>query len=95
MQKYNYSLLDLASVWKKLPPVPGVSDLYRKEACGAWVYWYHYGSRDSQYGWEIDHIVPVAKGGSHSFTNLQVLHWQNNAAKGDGPLVCQVQARLK
>ena len=31
-------------------------DEYRKDECGAWMYFSHYSNRNSQYGWEIDHI---------------------------------------
>jgi 5-methylcytosine-specific restriction endonuclease McrA len=45
--------------------------------------------RLGQYGWEIDHIQPVTKGGSDDLVNLQPLHWENNRAKGDSAqLVC-------
>jgi 5-methylcytosine-specific restriction endonuclease McrA len=39
-------------------------------------------------GWEIDHIVPVAKGGGDELSNIQPLQWQNNREKSDGPLAC-------
>ena len=42
-----------------------------------------HGNRDSEYGWEIDHIEPVALGGGDELTNLQPLNWQNNVKKGD------------
>ncbi len=64
----------------------------RKDRCGAWIKFEDYGNRGSEYGWEIDHIVPVSKGGSDGLFNLQPLHWDNNMAKGDGDLVCKVHA---
>jgi 5-methylcytosine-specific restriction endonuclease McrA len=37
----------------------------------------------SKYGWEIDHIKPVSKGGTDDLSNLQPLQWENNRRKGD------------
>ena len=34
-------------------------------------------------GWEIDHIKPVARGGSDDLSNLQPLYWETNRNKGD------------
>ena len=51
--------------------------------------WQSYGDCESPYGWEIDHINP---NGGDGIGNLQPLQWQNNRAKGDGPLVCAVTA---
>ncbi len=42
-----------------------------------------HGNRNSNYGWEIDHINPVANGGGDEINNLQPLYWDNNAKKGD------------
>lgn len=46
-------------------------------------------------GWEIDHIVPVAKGGSDNLSNLQALLCTNNRHKADNypNWVCAVTAR--
>ena len=34
------------------------------------------------YGWEVDHIVPLAKGGLHKLSNLQVVPTTWNRVKG-------------
>lgn len=89
----NFSEEIIRAVWQKGTTVsendPGV---YRKDVCGAWIRWNHYGNRDSKYGWEIDHIKAVANGGSDSILNLRPLQWENNARKSDGSLVCPVTA---
>ena len=41
-----------------------------------------YGDTKSEYGWEIDHIKPLAKGGGNEMENLQPLHWKVNKKKG-------------
>lgn len=42
-----------------------------------------YGNVNSEYGWEIDHIKPVAKFGTDDLDNLQPLQWKNNRGKSD------------
>ena|SRR2546425_1209888 len=79
------------AVWQK-GRVVGNNDAakWRQDECGAWIGFDFYGNRNSQYGWEIDHIVPVDKGGSDALSNLRPLQWENNAAKGTGRLQCAV-----
>jgi len=54
----------------------------RKDACGVLIERSKYG-QTVVYGWEIDHMRPVAQGGSDSLANLQPLYWQNNRHKSD------------
>ena len=74
--------------------VPGRDpNLWRMDACGALMRRDLYGDTTPRgCGWEIDHVTPVAHGGSDALSNLQPLQWQNNREKGDGPLRCAVRA---
>lgn len=91
----NYDHQTLSLIWAKAQIVFGYDqNRVRKDACGAFIVWGDYGNRDSQNGWEVDHIFPTARGGSDTLPNLRPLHWQNNARKSDGSLVCAVSARV-
>ncbi|NER14543.1 HNH endonuclease [Leptobacterium flavescens] len=71
-------------VWEDGKIVPGKSpNEFRKDKCESIIKWSEHGNRNSQYGWEIDHINPVSNGGGDEFDNLQPLQWENNAKKGD------------
>jgi len=80
-------------VWEKAIPVEGNPPTkWRKDQCGAWIQRSRYGDRNSQYGWEIDHIKPESEGGGDDLSNLQPLQWENNADKQTGRLNCPVTA---
>lgn len=90
----NYTSELINQVWQKAVFVSDNNESmgYRKDACGAWIKKSDYGNRNSQYGWEIDHIIASSNGGSDALNNLRPLHWRNNAAKSDGRLVCVVKS---
>lgn len=87
----SYSEKQIQQVWEKGIVVTGPEDakLWRQDKCTAWIYRQAYG-KESDYGWQIDHIKPKDKGGSDDLSNLQPLHWRNNAAKAAGKLNCVV-----
>lgn len=71
-------------VWAKGEVITGYHpDTWRQDICGYAMKYQDHGDRNSEYGWEVDHILPVSKGGTDNLDNLQPLHWENNATKGD------------
>jgi hypothetical protein len=78
-----FNALTIMLVWNKAQQVPGFDpNVYRKDSCGAWIEKSSYGTL-GDYGWEVDHMKPVAKQGADDLTKLQPLHWRNNRGKGD------------
>jgi len=72
------------AVWNKGRIIPNLSsDTWRWDKCGKVMKWSEHGNRNSDNGWEIDHINPVSNGGNDHINNLQPLHWKNNADKAD------------
>jgi hypothetical protein len=79
----SFSEATVNAVWNKGQIVSGYDpNVWRKDACGVWIKRSEYG-QITQYGWEIDHIRPVALGGGDEPINLQPLQWENNRHKGD------------
>ena len=77
--------------WEKATIVAGYDiEKWRKDQCKAWIAREGYGYRESEFGWEIDHIKPESEGGTDDLSNLRPLQWQNNAHRLADRLVCVV-----
>lgn len=76
---------EVAAVWRRGTAVPGLDpNLYRRDICGALMELVRHGdTTPGGGGWEVDHKVPVARGGTDDLDNLQPLQWENNRSKGD------------
>lgn len=56
--------------------------VHRKDICGHWMQFDQHG-KEGDYGWEVDHIKPLAKDGPDTLANKQLLYWKNNQRKSD------------
>lgn len=74
----------MAAVWDKATPIVGAPPaIVRTDPYGKVMARAAYGDTQSAYGWEVDHIQPVTKGGTDELANLRPLHWEMNRQKGD------------
>lgn len=79
----SFAAAEINAVWAKGKVVSGHdAAVHRQDACGKWMQRDQYG-KESQYGWEVDHIKPVSKGGGDDLANLQPLHWRVNRHKSN------------
>ena len=80
----SFSAQAVEAVWQKGRSIPNYDPVYwRYDICGHPMFRADYGDRQSQHGWEVDHICPVSRGCGDELSNLQPLNWRVNAAKGD------------
>jgi hypothetical protein len=71
------------NIWSKGIAVEGYDPaVYRKDICGCWMKFDEH-ALETDYGWEIDHILPRSLRGMSYIANLQPLWWRNNRLKGE------------
>ena len=69
--------------WNHAALIPGRDgNEWRMDDYGCRIRFSDYGDRESDFGWEIDHIVPLARGGLDIDSNLRALYWAVNASRG-------------
>ena len=74
----------VVAVWNKGRPVEGFDPrIWRYDCLGNPIKFSEHGNTNSEHGWEIDHIKPVARDGTDDLLNLQPLQWHANRTKGD------------
>ena len=85
----------IQTVWENAQVVEGSDPItWRQDPCGAFIDRDEYRNK-TQYGWEIDHIFPEAKGGTDRVENLCAMHWRNNESKADSFPVFQTAVTFK
>lgn len=73
----------IQQIWDKSRILDGMNpNLFRKDPCGAIIARDQYGQSSSPFGWEVDHIFPLEKGGDDNMDNLRAMHVLNLKAKG-------------
>lgn len=73
----------IQKIWEKGLPIDNFDPAkVRKDIVGAGMIRGHYG-KETLYGWGVDHIYPVSKGGDDQFDNLRPMQIDNNRSKKD------------
>ena len=72
------------SVWAKATKIRGEDpNEIRRDAAGDIIRFSQHGNDKSEYGWDIDHIVPQSLEVDHYIDNLQPLHYRTNRSFGN------------
>jgi hypothetical protein len=75
----------IQAVWNKAEISSKHSPL-KTDAFGSLMWKEAYQNVNTKFGWEIDHISPVSRGGGDELENLQALQWEHNRHKRDNVL---------
>jgi len=80
--KFTNALVN--KIWEKGEYIEGhPPEIWRRDKYGNIMNRQEFGNRKCEKGWEIDHIIPVSKGGTDNIHNLIPVNWKVNDEKGD------------
>ena len=75
----NFTSDDIFEVWASIDACAGKK--YCIDPMGRKMDRRLYGHK-SEFGWDIDHVLPISAGGTNEISNLQPLNWLSNKEKG-------------
>ena len=77
-----YTDVELRTIWKKgrIIPKRNASE-WRKDDLGNRIRFSDHGNRNSDFGWEVDHIIRIADNGTNDLSNLRPLQWESNVKR--------------
>ena len=83
----NLTEEEIEKAWAKAEPYleskhKNAQEELRKDYAGALIRRNEYG-KQTDFGWEVDHLKPLSKGGTYDEGNLYPSHWKNNRRKSD------------
>ncbi len=74
---------EINDVWAKGRVIPDYDpNVWRHDIEGNVIKKINHG-KTIEHGWEIDHIIPLSKGGADTLANKQPLQWEANRRKSD------------
>lgn len=84
MAEFLFSDAILNELWSKASKIDGLDpETFRKDACGAAMMRDKYEDLSSEFGWTVDFIYPIERGGDDNINNLRAMQWENARSKSN------------